>query len=235
MLYSFSPLISKINSMTIAERLVKIKEKFELLKSKDKDLKIFGAGDDLFFNVIGHHYEWRPVLTEEQIQATEKKIGVRLPEEYREFLKVLGNGGPGPEWGIFELDNTYPSDDFLEKYPNMISMDCDYADEYAIGIKTHHLDKDPTYMEPVEPFGGYIKLADYGHGMCAYMVVGGDQQVGKIWFMFEDGDVMKIAPAVKRVYGTSSTPAMQKVEGRDWQVTFLDWFENWLDDSLAQV
>lgn len=208
--------------MNTAERLVKIKEKLETLKNKDKEMKVFGAGDDQFFGTIGHHYEMHPVLSEEEVLQEEKKLGIKLPEEYREFLLKIGNGGAGPEWGLFKLENTHPDDEMLKEYPDFCSMECSYADDYANGIKAH-LDKDPTYLEPVEPFGGYLKLADYGHGMCAYMVVGGDQQIGKIWFMLEDGGTMQIAPAY------------QKVAGRDWQASFLDWYENWLDDSLANL
>jgi len=208
--------------MKYLKRLEEIKAKLADLKTKDQEMKVFGAGDDAFFGMIGHHYELNPVLSEQEIEAEEKKLGIKLPEEYREFLLEVGDGGAGPEWGLFKLDNTHPNDEFLAKYPDFCSMDCSYGDDYAIGIKGQ-VDKDPYYTEKVEPFGGYLKLADYGHGRTAYMVVGGDQQVGKIWFLDEDGPDPYIVPAI------------QNIPGRDWQVTFLDWFENWLDDSLAEL
>lgn len=211
--------------MTILDRLKVIKGKLLELKEKDKGMTVFGSGDDMFFHYPGHHYELNPVLTEDQIVAVEMKLGIQLPQEYREFLKVVGDGGAGPEWGLFALGKSYPNDDFLKEYPNFCSMVCSYGDAYANGIKEHHLDKgEADYMEPVEPFGGYIKLSDYGHGMCAYMVVGGDQQIGKIWFLNEEGEA-----------GPRIAPATQNIPGRDWQVSFLDWYENWLDDSLDSV
>jgi len=211
--------------MTIQERLKSIQKKLMELKEKDKDMTIFGAADDVFFNYPGHHYELNPVLSEEQVAAAEKQLGIRLPEEYREFIKTVGDGGAGPEWGLFTLRQSYPSDEFLKEYPDFCSMDCDYADDYANGIKKNHYDKgEMDYMEPVEGFGGYIKLADYGHGMTAYMVVDKAQQTGKMWFINEEGEA-----------GPRIAPMMQNIPGRDWQVSFLDWYENWLDDSLDEL
>lgn len=207
--------------MNIDQRLESIKEKLALLKSKDKEMKTFGAGDDKFYGTIGHHYELNPVLSEEQIVAVEKKLGIAIPVEYREFLKKVGDGGAGPEWGLFKLENTYPSDELLQQYPEFCSMDCDYADDYANGIKGK-LDKDPYYFEEVEGFGGYIKLSDYGHGLTAYMVVDRTQQTGMMWLMEENN-------------GIRIKPMTQKISGRGWQVGFLDWYENWLDDSLAKL
>jgi hypothetical protein len=208
--------------MKLSERLEKIKAKLEELKKKDKEMMVFGAGDDKFYGTIGHHYELNPVLSEEEIVIVEKKLGISLPEEYRAFIKEHGNGGAGPAWGLFTLENTYPEEEFLKDYPEFCSMTCDYGDDYANGIRGQKEKlKDPYYMETVEGFGGFLKLSNYGHQMTAYMVVGGDQQVGKMWFLNEDGDKLQIAPMMK--------------EGEDWQVSFLDWYEGWLDESLAEV
>ncbi|MCC6643349.1 SMI1/KNR4 family protein [Candidatus Peregrinibacteria bacterium] len=206
--------------MELSERLKSIKNKLEELRKKDKEMKIFGAGDDQFFGTIGHHYELNPVLSEEEILAVEKKLEIKLPEEYRAFIKELGNGGAGPAWGLFTLEKSYPEDEFLKDYPHFCSMTCDYGDDYANGIRGQKL-KDPYYMEVVDGFGGFLKLSDYGHQMTAYMVVGGDQQVGKMWFLDEDGDQLKIAPMMK--------------SGDDWQVSFLDWYEGWLEESFAEL
>lgn len=206
--------------MTIQKRLEAIKSKLADLKVQDKEMKVWGAGDDLFFRTIGHHYDLKPVVSEAEMVAIEKKLGITVPEEMRAFYTQVGNGGAGPAWGLFQLEYTFPEEEFLKDYPQFCSMTCDYGDDYANGIKGQ-LDKDPRYMEKVEGFGGFLKLADYGHGMTAYMVVGGDQQVGKMWFLLEDGDVLQIAPMVKK--------------GEDWQMSFLDWYEGWLEDCFKEL
>ncbi|MCU7667362.1 SMI1/KNR4 family protein [Bacillus thuringiensis] len=47
-----------------------------------------------------------PVLTEEEIKDFEDTHKVTLPEEYREFLKFVGNGGPGPYYGLIPLQKS---------------------------------------------------------------------------------------------------------------------------------
>ncbi len=44
-----------------------------------------------------------PRLTEAQLEAFEAAYGVTLPAEYRWFLRELGDGGPGPAYGLLAL------------------------------------------------------------------------------------------------------------------------------------
>lgn len=61
----------------------------------DKDLKEFGANK--------HKYFWNSPASLEEVEQFEKKIGVSLPEEYRNFIIKAGNGGAGPFYGLFSL------------------------------------------------------------------------------------------------------------------------------------
>ncbi|MFG2986993.1 SMI1/KNR4 family protein [Streptomyces sp. NPDC048258] len=45
-----------------------------------------------------------PVLTEAQISAFEDSHGVRLPEEFRQFLTRIGHGGYGPTYGLLPME-----------------------------------------------------------------------------------------------------------------------------------
>ncbi|MBW3596433.1 MAG: SMI1/KNR4 family protein [Planctomycetes bacterium] len=42
-------------------------------------------------------------LTESQAAAFEKKYAITMPEDYRQFLTQIGNGGAGPYYGMFKL------------------------------------------------------------------------------------------------------------------------------------
>ena len=53
-----------------------------------------------------------PVLTETQVAAFECEHGVGLPEDYRGFLLRIGNGGPGPGYGLMPLRSPF---DFNEQ------------------------------------------------------------------------------------------------------------------------
>ena len=74
-----------------------INEKLEKLIKLDKDFSIFGSSS--------HEYIINPKLTEEEIQNFEEKNQITLPDEYREYLKNIGNGGAGPFYGLLELED----------------------------------------------------------------------------------------------------------------------------------
>lgn len=64
-----------------------ISEKIDYLKTYDVHCLIFGAGE--------HRYQLNPTISEEQIVAFEQQYSIKLPEDYRHFLKTVGNGGAG--------------------------------------------------------------------------------------------------------------------------------------------
>lgn len=75
-----------------------IRQKIELLKQKDQSFKIFGAKE--------HQYLLNPCLTETEIQNFEQQYHVTLPDDYRDFLCYVGNGGAGPMYGLFSLEES---------------------------------------------------------------------------------------------------------------------------------
>lgn len=73
-----------------------LKKQLEEAKREDQELKQFGAKT--------HKYSVNPTIALETIEQFENKIGVSLPEEYRDFLLYVGNGGAGPFYGMFCLE-----------------------------------------------------------------------------------------------------------------------------------
>lgn len=67
----------------------------ESAREADRGCKQFGAG--------AHRYRWNPPASEAEVEEFERETGVRLPEEYRNFLLLLGDGGAGPFYGLFSL------------------------------------------------------------------------------------------------------------------------------------
>jgi hypothetical protein len=64
-------------------------------KECDKECKAFAA--------FSHKYEFNPVVTMAEIRAFEKKYNLKLPENYARVLTEVGNGGAGPDYGLYSL------------------------------------------------------------------------------------------------------------------------------------
>ncbi len=75
-----------------AKRILKL---LEQAKAKDPDFERFGA--------YSHQYRLAAPASEEQILKFEEQQGIRLPEEYRDFLLHVGNGGAGPYYGLYGI------------------------------------------------------------------------------------------------------------------------------------
>lgn len=81
-----------IGQPTWVKRILKL---LEQARAKDPDFARFGA--------YSHQYKLAAPAGEEAIRKFEGQQGVRLPEEYRDFLMFIGNGGAGPYYGLYGL------------------------------------------------------------------------------------------------------------------------------------
>jgi hypothetical protein len=55
------------------------------------------------YGVSSHRFQMRKTASEAELQHFEAAHGIRLPDDYRAFLRICGNGGPGPHNGILPL------------------------------------------------------------------------------------------------------------------------------------
>jgi len=82
--------------------LERIRAKLTELRKLDPDYTLFGARS--------HRYRLGPPLTEAKVAKHERRLGVPLPAEYRQFVTEVGHGGAGPFYGLFTLDGNDPED-----------------------------------------------------------------------------------------------------------------------------
>ena len=68
----------------------------EKARATDADLKQFGAQN--------HKYQWNAPAALKEIEEFEQETGISLPDGYRNFLLQAGNGGAGPFYGLFSLE-----------------------------------------------------------------------------------------------------------------------------------
>ena len=74
-----------------------ILKKLALLRQNDPDFQVFGAAKQ---GSYGHEYGLAPVADLRLVESFEQALGRRLPEDYREFILTIGNGGAGPGYGF---------------------------------------------------------------------------------------------------------------------------------------
>lgn len=69
----------------------------QLKRAGEKDAERFRFGAD------SHNYQLEPPASEATIVDFEERLGISLPEGYRDFLLWMGNGGAGPFYGLYSL------------------------------------------------------------------------------------------------------------------------------------
>lgn len=74
-----------------------ITEQIQRLESLDKNLEGFGAKS--------HKYRRGPTVSASEIAKVEARLGTTLPSELRDLYLAWGNGGVGPDYGLFSLDD----------------------------------------------------------------------------------------------------------------------------------
>jgi hypothetical protein len=192
---------------TIGDDLARLQTKLSYLRRCDPASAIDPSGF--------HRYRLNPRLTEADIRAFEVRHGCRLPSAYRDFVAVIGDGGPGPGYGLYSLVEvdaalSKDGDGHLERpFPhhdrwNPTSDDAEDRYEFMADYDSSR------------PVAGSIVLNSEGCGMCHRLVVTGEN-AGEVWFDNRSNDD-----------GLKPT----KYRGPR---SFFAWYEGWLDGSLHQA
>ncbi|MBK8968010.1 MAG: SMI1/KNR4 family protein [Lewinellaceae bacterium] len=198
------------------ERIEQIRIKIEDLKKLDKRYSTFGSNR--------HKYEFNKSKSESELREFETNNSITLPTEYRDFIKLIGNGGAGPYYGLEKLERGKYADldssgsgekidlskpfQFTEKW----NLNNDqFKDEN--GEIRHDL-KDSEYFK-TDWANGMLRIANFGCGVSINLIVNGNEY-GNIW-------------ADDRCNDQGILPFETKDKNR---IQFLDWYEQWLDNSL---
>lgn len=165
-----------------------------------------------------------PTLSEDALRGIEATHGVALPDEYRAFLQQIGNGGPGPYYGLLPFEKaldyddrlwgaTVPTDHLSSPFPHIAAFNPE-ADHRLAGeqvdrgaiteVELSHLVHSST--------DGTLGLAHHG---CAYydtLVVTGPTR-GTVWHDASDT-------------GQGFFPL---------NMGFFDWYQRWLDGGIVTM
>ncbi|MEG5040497.1 MULTISPECIES: SMI1/KNR4 family protein [unclassified Microcoleus] len=151
-----------------------IKELAQLLgrlRHTDKNFCVFGTNS--------HQYKLGPTLSEAELQSFEQKHQVKLPEDYRLFLKEIGNGGAGPFYGLEPLEEAAQYRDLSKPFP-FIKATHSYSDEEL----EEWGDRDE--------YPGVLDLCHQGCAIYCYLVVNGPAY-STMWVGREDFYPMELS------------------------------------------
>lgn len=160
-----------------------------------------------------------PIMTVEEIVQFEKETGIVLPTSYREFISKIGNGGIGPDYGLFSLEEAMV--DFkLETHPKInISKPFRYSQSWNEGWileidweRGERPRKDilEKYMS-INHLDGCLQIGHIGHG-CTYLLILNGPESGNIW-TDDRADYGGINPMV---------------DSNGNKMDFMKWYMNWL-------
>lgn len=139
----------KKNRMT-AQDIERLRRLLLLLQKEDVDGR------------VSRKHSLNPTRSEEELNAFEQQHGIRLPEDYRFFLREAGDGGSGPYYGIQSLQAASYGHDLSVPFPFTESTDDTYFDW------------------PRDEPPGVLELCDQGCGYYFWLVVNGPAH-GTIW------------------------------------------------------
>ncbi|MGB4774416.1 MAG: SMI1/KNR4 family protein [Daejeonella sp.] len=206
------------------EQTERIKTKILQLKKLDRSYILFGSQK--------HKYHLNHTISLERIRHFEFANKITLPDDYVEFLTNIGNGGIGPFYGLEPLDNSLfddldykrpdsllnPSQPFLHTEPWNLKFEPTVNDEKSEEYKTQLSDFEEKYFSK-ELMNGVIAICNYGCGINLNLVVNGPEY-GNIW-TDDRGNENGIYPSCEL--------------GNTDKITFLNWYELWLDNSLDEI
>ena len=168
---------------------------------------------DKSFQLFGsnaHKYRFNQTLSKEEIVQFEMLNKVELPIEYREFLLEIGNGGTGPGYGMLKLEDSDPN---FDKSFALLSSDFPYTGNWEIDQKTY----DNFSEQEKGEFAGCLRVCFLGCSHNILLIVTG-QDKGTIWYE-----------------GTGSSQGICPIEIANKKVSFFEWYDSWLIESLTQL
>lgn len=194
-------------------RLDNIREKIDRLSKLDDQRDVFGANK--------HRYELNECITRSALSVIEDEYRISLPDDYRAFLSELGNGGVGPSFGLYRIEQSIDRlcrrQAFERKRGLPISglqSESPFTDEDARNIIQRRLDGDTYYaIKRKGTRNGALEISHRG-AAADFLIINGSQR-GKMWCL--DENLGNWCPSVVELS----------------RCDFLSWYEVWLEHWLS--
>lgn len=202
--------------MTFQHNIESILHHLDKLRNADQDLVVFGASR--------HKYRLNEPLSESTVSAFEKRFEITLPEDYRQFLILAGDGGAGPDYGLETLEDSLYADldykrdnEFMNPavpFPITEPWNMDFVGDEK-DVDAYQLFEDEYFDEKWRT--GLLRICNSGCGVYTNLVVKG-KEYGHIWIDARAGD-----------------GGIYPYFGRTEKTSFIEWYAHWLVDSLREM
>ncbi|KNB69192.1 SMI1/KNR4 family protein [Brevibacillus reuszeri] len=185
----------------------RIKNKLEEAMRKDADFSVFGASS--------HKYRVNEELTTKELTDWQAKHQVTLPEPYMQFLTKVGNGGAGPYYGMYPIEEA-----------------ASYTDRDALTAKCvlHPGMEKEEWNHLIEPLISDEDISDLEYDATRNQVLGGMLCIGTQGCEYDMYLVLEGKHRGKIVYTSDFHPDHPFFFV--YEDNFLDWYERWLDEII---
>lgn len=212
----------------------KPRDRAALWRPVRESLRALADADPRFtrFGAAAHRYQPRPVLSERRVAELESSAGLRLPEDYRDFLLEVGDGGAGPYYGLAPLDQPSQLEVmrgvFSPRGIEPLEIIPESSGKVALGAGAAAAPSERAGSEPrgdgggglsplLLPWHGVALLSHLGCGYLAYLVLEGPHR-GQVWLdLGGNGEPRCIAPHFIAFY----TDWLTALERTEWPPTHV--------------
>ena len=191
-----------------------ILEKLKILKELDTNYKVFGAES--------HQYNFNSVLTENEFTLFEETHKIKLPEDYRQFLKTIGNGGCGPSFGLFKLETGIYDIPFNKKQSEIINLNKEFKFTNFWNLEENPKEDYDKWLDEYDDIkwaNGMIRINHLGSGMYSNLIISGKEK-GNIWIDSRTNEG-----------GIYPSNYYNKAIKND----FLSWYLHWIENSIKEL
>ncbi len=193
--------------MQYHDQLLRITSKFERLRALDQAFRIGESG--------GHQYELNPPAPATLVAALEQEHSISLPGDYRFFVTQFADGGAGPAYGLFTIEESF-ADHLVPSLP--FPYDAGKRVPYSDDQTEDDLKELCAFYDDPRNEHGKLVIGEIGCGIMIDLIVNGRSK-GQVWI--DD-----------RTYEWGGLYPYDQF-GNSEPLTFMGWYEAWLDDSLT--
>ena len=179
----------------------------------DSKYELFGADT--------HRYVLNPPIDVSIVRSAEEKYDFKLPDEYFRFITEIGDGGAGPDYGIYPFTNFFEigKDDYAKKYFESYrcgvrkpfiprQMDASEVSEYSFTKEAYDISPEKFFVfeeyceeddENVVCGDGFFILGTHGCQWDFGIITAGDRR-GQIFDTDNEGAYYLLADSFDEFY-----------------------------------